>query len=61
MHLSLMEGELVKQPPEQDSLYYDIIVLLDLVILPSLSYMDCNCSIAEEVWNVIKNFPYQIR
>ncbi|XP_049790874.1 THO complex subunit 2 isoform X2 [Schistocerca nitens] len=52
------------QPPKEnssDSLYYDVITLLDEVILPSLSYMECNCCIAEEVWNVVKLYPYQFR
>ncbi|KDR14733.1 THO complex subunit 2 [Zootermopsis nevadensis] len=48
-------------PEGENNLYYDIITLLDEVILPSLSYMDCNCCIAEEVWNVIKLYPYQCR
>lgn len=59
--LQQLSGDGVKMPPEEDSLYHDVIVLLDGVLLPSLSYMDCNCSVAEEVWNVIKNYPYQIR
>lgn len=53
-------------PPTQNSetdmlLYYDIISLLDACVLPSLSYMDCNCCVAEEIWSVIKIFPYQYR
>lgn len=49
------------QPPSEDSLYYDVITLLDTSILPSLSYMDCNCSVAEEIWNILKLYPYQVR
>lgn len=44
-----------------DTLYYDIITLLDATILPALSFMDCNCCIAEEVWNILKIYPYNIR
>ncbi|KAG8229794.1 hypothetical protein J437_LFUL005875, partial [Ladona fulva] len=51
----------LKPPPQEDSLYLDVVTLLDEVILPSLSHMDCNCCIAEEVWNVIKLYPYQYR
>ncbi|XP_046395429.1 THO complex subunit 2 isoform X2 [Ischnura elegans] len=51
----------VMPAPQGDTLYMDIVTLLDEVILPSLSHMDCNCCIAEEVWNVIKQYPYQIR
>ncbi|XP_066999560.2 THO complex subunit 2 isoform X2 [Anabrus simplex] len=50
-----------KPVPEGDTLYHDIITLMDEVILPSLSYMDCNCCIAEEVWNILKLYPYQCR
>ncbi|KAF2879485.1 hypothetical protein ILUMI_26680 [Ignelater luminosus] len=49
------------QPPEGDTLYYDILTLLDSTILPALSYMDCNCCIAEEIWNILKLYPYQTR
>lgn len=49
------------QAPEGDSLYYDILTLLDTTILPALSYMECNCCVAEEIWNILKLYPYQIR
>lgn len=42
-------------------LYYDCISLIDASILPALSYMDCNCCVAEEIWSVIKCFPYHHR
>lgn len=48
-------------PPTEDSLYWDIINLMDKTILPALSYMDCNCCMAEEIWNVLKLYPYQMR
>lgn len=44
-----------------EALYYDCLSLLDASILPALSYMDCNCCVAEEIWSVIKFFPYQYR
>lgn len=46
---------------EGDTLYYDVISIMDAAILPALSYMDCNCCIAEEIWDVLKLYPYQIR
>ncbi|CAH1184109.1 unnamed protein product [Phyllotreta striolata] len=49
------------QPPKEDSLYYDILSLIDLTILPSLAYLECNCCIAEEIWTLLKLYPYQIR
>ncbi|XP_049826219.1 THO complex subunit 2 isoform X2 [Aethina tumida] len=48
-------------PPVEDSLYYDILTIVDVSILPALSYLDCNCCIAEEIWTLLKLFPYQIR
>lgn len=42
-------------------LYHEIITVIDICILPSLSYLDCNCIVAEEIWSVIKVFPYNIR
>lgn len=46
---------------EMESLYYDILSVLDTAILPALSYMDCNCCVAEEIWSIIKFFPYHFR
>ncbi|XP_038107405.1 THO complex subunit 2 isoform X2 [Culex quinquefasciatus] len=46
---------------ENELLYYDIISILDAAILPSLSYMDCNCCVAEEIWSIVKLYPYQFR
>ncbi|CAO1439091.1 unnamed protein product [Diamesa hyperborea] len=43
------------------ALYYDIISLLESCILPALSYMECNCCVAEEIWSVMKYYPYNIR
>ncbi|XP_018897836.2 THO complex subunit 2 isoform X2 [Bemisia tabaci] len=50
------------QPPTaSDSLYYDTISLLDVVVLPTLSYLEANCCVSEEIWNIVKMYPYQIR
>lgn len=48
-------------PPSGDSLYFDIVTLLDEVLLPSLSHLDSNCSVAEEMWSLLKLYPYQYR
>ncbi|XP_030748048.1 THO complex subunit 2 isoform X2 [Sitophilus oryzae] len=45
----------------ENALYYDIISIIDLSIFPSLSYLECNCCVAEEVWTLMKLYPYQIR
>lgn len=42
-------------------LHSDILTILDVALLPSLSFMDCNCCVAEEIWNILKYFPYQNR
>lgn len=41
--------------------YYAMVTLLDSCILSSLSYLDCNCCLAEEIWSVVRLFPYQYR
>ncbi|CAB4031219.1 THO complex subunit 2, partial, partial [Paramuricea clavata] len=38
-----------------------LIELVDQVLFPSLSLLECNPSIAEEVWILLKAFPYNIR
>lgn len=43
------------------SLYHDIITMLDSCVLPALTYMDSNCCVAEEIWSVVKFYPYQYR
>lgn len=50
-----------KMQLDTDSLYYDVLTLFDVAILPSLALMDANCCIAEEVWNVLKKMPYEHR
>jgi THO complex subunit 2 len=42
-------------------MYYDVLTILDEVLLPSLSYMESNCSVAEEIWSLLKLLPYQQR
>lgn len=44
-----------------NNLYYDVLTILDVALLPSLSFMDCNCCVAEEMWNILKHYPYQNR
>lgn len=47
--------------PVLSALCHDILTLLDASILPALSYLDCNCCVAEEIWSVVKFFPYHYR
>lgn len=67
---TILESELNIEPAMPPSvamdddklaLYHDIISLLDSCVLPSLSYMECNCCVAEEIWSVVKLYPYNIR
>ncbi|CAB3360322.1 Hypothetical predicted protein [Cloeon dipterum] len=56
---SLTTGK--KENMQSKAMYFDIITILDEVLLPSLSYLESNCSIAEEIWSLLKLFPYQQR
>lgn len=56
-----VEAGKIFEPDEQSILYYDILTLLDVSVLPSLSYLTCNCCIAEEIWNCLRLYPYQNR
>lgn len=44
-----------------EKLYHECLAVIDAAILPALSYMDCNCCVAEEIWSVVKIFPYHDR
>lgn len=59
--LAEMDVNSLKLPKDNNNLYYEIFSILDSAILPALSFMDCNCCIAEEIWNIIKLYPYQYR
>lgn len=54
-------GSVKKTQLDNDSLYFDVLTIFDVAILPSLSLMDSNCCIAEEIWNVLKKIPYEHR
>lgn len=41
--------------------YSGVVSLLDETVLPSLSLLHCNCSLAEEVWSVLRMLPYDVR
>ncbi|XP_047126503.1 THO complex subunit 2 isoform X2 [Hydra vulgaris] len=38
-----------------------ILTLIDEVLFPVISVLDCNCAVAEELWGLIKRLPYQLR
>lgn len=62
-----LQVDATSTPPQAGSengksvLYFDIVSLLDSCVLPSLSYLQCNCPMGEEIWSVVKLFPYHIR
>uniref|UniRef100_A0A8C2GRP6 THO complex subunit 2 n=1 Tax=Cyprinus carpio TaxID=7962 RepID=A0A8C2GRP6_CYPCA len=45
----------------QDSLLSCFLSIADQVLLPSLSLMECNACMSEELWGFFKLFPYQHR
>ena len=42
-------------------LYYKTLTLMDEVFLPSLFMLSSNCCLAEEIWSVLRHFPYEQR
>ena len=52
---------LKKIPTDHSTLYFDVLTLFDVTILPSLALLDANCCVAAEVWNVLKRLPYEHR
>ena len=48
-------------PLPLSQVYSGVVTLLDEAVLPSLSLLHCNCSLAEEVWSVLRMLPYDVR
>ncbi|KAH3839564.1 hypothetical protein DPMN_112996, partial [Dreissena polymorpha] len=46
---------------DDNSLYFGLLNILDEVLLPSLSFLSCNCCVSEELWGLVKMFPYELR
>jgi THO complex subunit 2 len=46
---------------EMDAVYSGIVSTLSEAVLPSLSLLPCNCCLAEDIWNVMKALPYDVR
>lgn len=51
----------MKKSANPDEQQEDILLLIDEVLLPSLSLLDVNGCLAIELWALIKLFPYDIR
>ncbi|KAG8553731.1 hypothetical protein GDO81_003527 [Engystomops pustulosus] len=46
---------------KMEILFSCFLSITDQVLLPSLTLMDCNACMSEELWGMIKTFPYQYR
>ncbi|XP_072941770.1 THO complex subunit 2 isoform X2 [Epargyreus clarus] len=46
---------------KEDPLYHEALTVLDTAILPALTLMEGNCCMAEEVYTLLKLYPYQCR
>jgi len=44
--------------PASSALYGETLTLMEEVFLPSLSLLPSNCCLAEEIWAVLRHFPY---
>ena len=63
--LKMLKMSLVKEDTnkidETSALYDDALTLMDEVFLPSLSMSESNCCLAEEIWSLLRYFPYDRR
>lgn len=58
------EREKIAEPVDANisCLYYDVLTLMDEVLLPAVSLMDSpNPCLAEEIWGVLRVYPYHMR
>lgn len=46
---------------KRDPLHHEALTVLDAAILPALTLMEGNCCMAEEIYTLIKLYPYQCR
>ncbi|KAK7500593.1 hypothetical protein BaRGS_00008168 [Batillaria attramentaria] len=47
--------------PGDEAAYYGLLTVVDDALLPSLSLQPGNCCMAEELWGLVKQYPYEIR
>uniref|UniRef100_A0A8C0GI88 THO complex subunit 2 n=1 Tax=Chelonoidis abingdonii TaxID=106734 RepID=A0A8C0GI88_CHEAB len=50
-----------QEDKEKMILFSCLLNITDQVLLPSLTLMDCNACMSEELWGMFKTFPYQYR
>nr|XP_008117893.1 PREDICTED: THO complex subunit 2 isoform X2 [Anolis carolinensis] len=55
------DGNKQDDKEKMELLFSCLLSITDQVLLPSLSLMDCNACMSEELWGMFKTFPYQYR
>lgn len=55
------EKEKISKTSRESCLYYDILTMMDEVFLPALSLSEGNCCLAEEIWSILRVYPYHCR
>ncbi|XP_053129747.1 THO complex subunit 2 isoform X2 [Hemicordylus capensis] len=55
------DGSKQEDKEKMEVLFSCLLSITDQVLLPSLSLMDCNACMSEELWGMFKTFPYQHR
>ncbi|CAF2116715.1 unnamed protein product [Rotaria magnacalcarata] len=61
MQLTRLCTNLIKKSIVKDEQQEDILLLIDEVLLPSLSLLDVNSCLAIELWSLMKLFPFDVR
>lgn len=46
---------------QSDIIRYEVPTILDEAVLPAMSLVESNCALSEELWLLLKLFPYQQR
>ncbi|KAL4230734.1 THO complex subunit 2 [Mactra antiquata] len=46
---------------DDNIMYFGLLSILDEVVLPSLSFLTCNCCLSEDLWALMKLLPYELR
>uniref|UniRef100_A0A6I8PJE7 THO complex subunit 2 n=1 Tax=Ornithorhynchus anatinus TaxID=9258 RepID=A0A6I8PJE7_ORNAN len=55
------DGSKQEDKEKMEILFSCLLSITDQVLLPSLTLMDCNACMSEELWGMFKTFPYQYR
>ncbi|XP_068267883.1 THO complex subunit 2 isoform X1 [Nyctibius grandis] len=55
------DGSKQEDKEKMETLFSCLLSITDQVLLPSLSLMECNACMSEELWGMFKTFPYQYR